>query len=77
VQKALVSDLIDKDKRGTGLGMYNAILGFTLLPASLIAGLLYDNVNSSAPFYFGAIMAFLAAIMMFIFYRRRFKPVSH
>lgn len=71
VQKALVSDLIDRDKRGTGLGIYNALLGITLLPASLIAGLLYDNVNSSAPFYFGGTMALLAAVMMFIFYRRR------
>lgn len=71
VQKALVSDLIDKNKRGTGLGIYNALLGITLLPASLIAGLLYDKVNSSAPFYFGGTMAFIASILMFIFYSRR------
>ncbi|MGE5329753.1 MAG: MFS transporter, partial [Deltaproteobacteria bacterium] len=46
IQKALVSDLIDADKRGTGLGLYNAVLGITLLPASLIAGILYDKVSS-------------------------------
>ncbi len=68
VQKALVSDLVDQDKKGTALGLYNATLGITLLPASLIAGVLYDNVSSMAAFYFGAIMAFIAAIMMFIFY---------
>jgi MFS family permease len=68
IQKALVSDLIDKDKRGTGMGIYNAILGMTLLPASIIAGVMYDRLNASAPFYFGASMAFLAAVMMFIFY---------
>ena len=67
IQKALVSDIIDKDKRGTGLGIYNALLGITLLPASLIAGVLYDKVNSGAPFYFGAVMALLASIMMIIF----------
>lgn len=72
VQKALVSDLIDKNKKGTGLGIYNSVLGITLLPASLIAGLLYDKVNSSAPFYFGSIMAFTAALMMCVFYWRRF-----
>lgn len=71
VQKALVSDLIDRDKRGTGLGIYNSILGITLLPASLIAGILYDKVNYSAPFYFGASTALLAAVMMFVFYRRK------
>ncbi|MCR4436882.1 MAG: MFS transporter [Clostridiales bacterium] len=69
VQKALVSDLIHRDKRGTGLGIYNAVLGITLLPASLIAGILYDRVNYSAPFYFGASTALLAAAMMFLFYK--------
>jgi MFS family permease len=73
VQKALVSDLVDKDKRGTGLGIYNTVLGITLLPASLIAGLLYDNVNYSAPFYFGACTAALAAILLTVFYRKRPK----
>lgn len=68
VQKALVADLTDKGKRGTGLGIYNSLLGITLLPASLIAGVLYDRVNNSAPFYFGAVMALLAALMMLIFY---------
>lgn len=67
IQKALVSDLIDKNKKGTGLGIYNALLGITLLPASFIAGKLYDNVNSSIPFYFGAITALTAALLMVIF----------
>ncbi|ODA40884.1 MFS transporter [Desulfosporosinus sp. BG] len=70
IQKALVSDLIDKKKRGTGLGLYNCLAGITLLPASVIAGLLYDHVNNSAPFYYGAIMAFIAAMLMLIFYRK-------
>ncbi|KOA20008.1 multidrug resistance protein MdtG [Clostridium homopropionicum DSM 5847] len=70
VQKALVSDLIDKDKRGTGLGIYNCLLGFTLLPASLIAGFLYDNINNSVPFYYGSVLALVAAILMMIFYRK-------
>ncbi len=35
VQKALVSDLIPKDKRGTGLGIYNSLVGITLFPASV------------------------------------------
>lgn len=74
IQKALVSDMIDKDKKGTGLGIYNSLLGITLLPASLIAGILYDKVNSSVPFYFGASTAFIAAILMFVFYKK--KPIG-
>lgn len=75
VQKALVSDLIDKNKRGTGLGLYNSLIGITLLPASLIAGVLYDKVNSSAPFYFGSVMALIAAVSMVVFYKK-FSKVS-
>ena len=66
-QKALISDIINEDLKGTGYGLYHAILGITLLPASLIAGTLYDKVNSNAPFYFGSFMALLATLMMIIF----------
>jgi MFS family permease len=72
--KAFISDMIDNNKKGTGLGIYNARLGVTLLPASLIAGSLYDKVNSSVPFYFGAATAAASAILMLIFflkYRKR------
>ncbi len=67
-QKALVSDLVRRDVRGTGLGLYNSLVGITLLPAGLIAGLLYDRVDNQAPFYFGAGMALLAALLMIGFY---------
>lgn len=66
-QKAIISDIIQKDLKGTGFGIYHAIIGITLLPASLIAGLLYDKVNSNAPFYFGSTMALIATILMIIF----------
>jgi MFS family permease len=70
IQKAFVSDLTDKNKQGTGLGIYNALLGITLLPASLIAGILYDKVNSSIPFYFGAATAASSALLMLIYTRK-------
>lgn len=66
-QKAMVSDLVPKELKGTGFGLYHAVLGITLLPASLIAGFLYDRVNSSAPFYFGAVMSLLATVLMIVF----------
>jgi predicted MFS family arabinose efflux permease len=61
------SDIISKELKGTGYGIYHAVLGITLLPASLIAGLLYDKVGSNAPFYFGAAMAFIAMVLMIIY----------
>jgi MFS family permease len=76
IQKAFISDMIDKNKKGTGLGIYNALLGITLLPASLIAGTLYDKVNSSVPFYFGAATAAVSAILMLVYLLRYRKHLS-
>jgi MFS family permease len=69
-QKALVSDLTGLEIKGTAFGIYHAMIGITLLPASIIAGVLYDRVNSGAPFYFGASMAFLSAMLMWAFMRK-------
>ena len=76
IQKALVADLIDDNKRGTGLGIYNCLVGVTLLPASVIAGLLYDHINNSAPFYYGSALALAAAVFMLIFYKRGLRAHS-
>jgi MFS family permease len=68
--KALVADLIVPDLRGTAYGTYNAVLGVLDLPASLIAGLLWQGVGrwggfgASAPFVFGAAMALAAAVLL-------------
>ena len=77
IQKAFISDITDINKQGTGLGIYNALLGITLLPASLIAGVLYDKVNSHVPFYFGAATALLSAVLMIFFVRGRKERVMN
>jgi len=66
-QKAMVTDIVDKEMRGTGFGIYHSVLGITLLPASLIAGWLYDKMGSAIPFYFGSAMALVASVLMAIF----------
>ncbi|MCE5205517.1 MAG: MFS transporter [Porphyromonadaceae bacterium] len=66
-QKSLVSDLITKEMKGTGFGLYHAVLGIMLLPASIIAGYLYDHVSAESPFYFGSLMSFIATVLMAIF----------
>jgi MFS family permease len=62
VARAFVADLVPLEKRGTAYGFYYGVVGLTLLPASLIAGWLWDAVNPAAPFYFGAGLAFLAML---------------
>jgi len=44
-------------------------VGLTLLPASLIAGWLWDTVNPAAPFYLGAVLAFLAMLGLSVLVR--------
>jgi len=69
VARALVVDLVPEDKRGTAFGAYHGVVGITLLPASLIAGWLWQAVSPAAPFYFGAALAVLAVIGLMIFIR--------
>jgi MFS family permease len=65
--KAMVADIVPAQVRGTAYGTYNAVLGVLDLPASVIAGLLWqgvgtwDGFGAPAPFYFGGLMALLAA----------------
>ncbi len=66
VAKALVAQLVDENHRGAAFGLYNASLGLLALPASVIAGALWDRVSPSAPFYFGAGLALLATILLFL-----------
>jgi MFS family permease len=67
--KALVADLVPQAQRGTAYGLFNAAIGITVLPASLIAGLLWQGLGTwtglgpSAPFFFGALMALLAGLL--------------
>ncbi|MEN6318037.1 MAG: MFS transporter [Syntrophaceae bacterium] len=69
VYRALVCDLVPEEDRGTAFGIYNGIVGITLLPASLIAGWLWQSISPAAPFYFGAALAGLSAIGLLVFVR--------
>lgn len=68
--KALVADLIPPEQRGSAYGFYNATVGLMILPASVLAGLLWQGVGGwhgfgpSAPFVAGAVLALVAALLM-------------
>jgi len=62
VARAFVADLVPEEKRGTAYGLYHGVVGLTLLPASLIAGWLWQAYSPAAPFYFGAGLAFVAML---------------
>jgi len=62
VARAFVADLVPEERRGTAYGLYHGVVGLTLLPASLIAGWLWQAYTPAAPFFFGAGLAFLAML---------------
>ncbi len=66
VWKAYLGELAPPNARGTVYGVFNAILGMAALPASLIAGLVWDRVSHAAPFYLGALLATVALIVLVV-----------
>ncbi|MGB9678952.1 MAG: MFS transporter [Thermoanaerobacteraceae bacterium] len=66
VEKALVAEIAPSDIKGTVIGLHATFTGIGLLPASFLAGFLWDAVGVSAPFYFGGIMGILASIGLMI-----------
>jgi len=57
VGRAYVADLVPEGGRGTAYGFYHGAVGLAALPASLLAGILWQAVSPAAPFYLGASLA--------------------
>jgi len=60
--RSLITDLVPRERRATAFGTYHAAVGAALLPASIIAGLLWQRVGPQAPFALGATLALAAAV---------------
>lgn len=61
VGKAFAVDLIQSDKKATGVGMLGTVTGLATLFASVTAGFLWDHFGASTTFIYGAAGALLAA----------------
>ena len=59
-KRAYVSDFLEPDLRGTALGVFHTRIGIATLPASVIAGMLWEY-DPSVTFVYGAAIGFLAA----------------
>jgi MFS family permease len=64
IERALITDLAPEGQRASALGLHATLVGVGLLPASLIAGSLWDLAGPAAPFFMGAGMSILAAFGM-------------
>lgn len=57
VGKAFASDFAPAGLRASAVGWYNTVVGLLGLVASVVAGILWDNVSHAAVFFYGAASA--------------------
>ncbi len=69
VARAFVADIVGGERRGIAFGLYHGVVGLLALPASIIAGWLWDAFMPAAPFFFGAGLAFISAVALALFIR--------
>jgi MFS family permease len=65
--RALLAELSPGERKATAFGVYHSVVGLMALPASLVAGVLWDRVSPAAPFWVGAGVAVLAGILLLAF----------
>ena len=58
----LVADTAPAELRGTAYGYFNLVTGLAMLPASMLAGFLWDVAGPQATFLAGAAFAALATL---------------
>lgn len=63
-EKVFIADLSQEHHRGTAMGTFNAVVGLAALPASLLAGFLWQTWGPQAPFIFSAGLMSLVLIVM-------------
>jgi MFS family permease len=66
VERALIVDIVPEQHKAGALGLHSAIVGIGLLPASIIAGLLWEWLGPPAPFLFGGVLAFVTCVAVFV-----------
>jgi len=70
-QRAFVSDLSSQELRATALGTFHTTTGLAALPASLIAGFLWQ-INPNITFIYGAGVSIIS-VALFIVFRNYFR----
>ena len=63
-ERAFIAEIAPPQLKGTMLGLHSTLAGIALLPASVLAGLLWDGIGVYAPFLFGGIMSLISAVIL-------------
>ncbi len=64
VQKSFVSELAPAENRASGLGVFQLFTGLCALPSSVVAGVLWDQINFFAPFMFSLALTLVSVAML-------------
>ena len=75
VQKTLVAELAPPNYRASSLGGYQMVIGLCALPASLIAGILWDSIGIETPFYLSLGLTIVSSVLLLLFVKER-RPTS-
>ena len=73
-ERAFIAEAAPEGYKGTVLGIYGMLQGVGLLFASIIAGALWDRINSDAPFLFGGILGLVSAVSIALLLRSKILP---
>jgi MFS family permease len=74
VERAYIAEISPVELKGTMLGMHSTVVGLALLPASVIAGLLWNGIGAPAPFLFGSGISLTAALILLFFMKNKHVP---
>ena len=66
IQKSYVADMVPEGKRGMAMGTFNALTGIAALPASVLAGVLWQSFGAFTAFGVSSLLAIISALLMFI-----------
>lgn len=66
IQKAYIADIVPEGQRGTAMGTFNAMTGLAALPASIMAGYLWQTFGAMAAFGTSSAIAVIAALLMIV-----------
>ena len=72
----MVADAAPADLRGTAYGCFNLACGMAMLIASVVAGLLWDQVGAAFTFYAGALFCLIAIVGITMYPGRHKRPAS-
>jgi len=62
-QRAYLASIAPPERKATAFGIYHMSVGLALLPASIIAGTLWDKIGPEATFLYGTVTALLAFVL--------------